>query len=704
MTEEPASPQAPRRTLLEWILGSVPVEVPHSRLVEALRPGDEETWDDWLLRAAAKLGWEAERVEAPIRAITGERESWWLTCATEERERWLVLTGQRGQESLATLFDGLSARQIPTRPERLAEAIGLSGEDQLLTWVRLIPSPPLERLRSASDGPRLSPPERLRRWIGRERETVLAIVAYSALIGAISLAIPLAVQSLVNSLAFGRVLQPLIVLSLALLLLLSLAAALRVLEVYIVELLQRRIFVDVARDVARRLPAALPEAGGAWGLTERINRFFDVVGAQKSSSFLLLNATEIVMSTIAGLLVLAFYHPYLLVFDIVLILSLAFVLFRLGSGGVRTAVEESHAKYELAAWLESIARRQQRFASPEGAAWGTRQTERRIVDWLGRRARHFDIVLRQTIGFATIQALASAGLLGLGSFLVWGGQISLGQLVASELIITGVMAQLAKLGKHMESFYDLNASVDKLGLLLDLETEPASGELLEESETGIAVELRDLALEDQRVSLSIAPGARVALAHMPHRARRELFDLIYGTRTPSQGNVLLDGTPVTSLDPRIRRSQIELVRGRMPVAGTLEDNLTSGDARATAGQLRRLLGDVGLRSMLDALPDGLQTWVHPDGDPLTRDQLVAVDVARAILRDPRLMLVDHALDRIAIEQLEPLWGALTRPDARWTLLVASDRPEVLERCPHAHVWTERGLQPDHGGGEQGDES
>jgi len=695
MTEERTSPPAPRRSLLEWLLGSIPVEVPQSRLAEALKASDQQSWDDWLVHAARALGWEAERVEASIAAVTGERESWWLTCSTDERERWLVLTGQRGQESLATVFDGLTAQQLPMRAERLAEAIGAGAQDRVLTWVRLVPSPTLEDLRSPADGPRLSPGERLRRWLGRERETLLAVVGYSAVIGVISLAIPLAVQALVNSLAFGRVLQPLVVLSLALLLLLSLAAALRVVEVYIVELLQRRVFVDVARDLARRVPAASPEAGGPWGLTERINRFFDVVGAQKSSSFLLLNATEIVMSTIAGLVVLAFYHPYLLIFDIVLVASLGFVLLRLGRGGVETAVAESQAKYDLAAWLETIARRQPRFASPEGAAWGTSQTDRRIVDWLSRRARHFDIVLRQTIGFATIQALSSGGLLGLGGYLVWDGQLSLGQLVASELIITGVVGQLAKFGKHLESFYDLNASVDKLGVLLDLETEPTSGELLEQGTEGIAVELQELVLQGRHCSISIEPGDRVALAQLPHRARRDLFDILYGTRTPGEGNVLLDGTPVTSLAPRIRRHQIALVRGGMPVAGTLEDNLTSGEAQATAGRLRQLLDEVGLRPMLNELPDGLETWIHPDGDPLTRDQLVALDVARASLRSPRLMLVDHALDRISSEQLEPLWNALTRADAPWTLLLASDRPEILERCPRVHVWTEQGLR---GGG------
>jgi ABC-type bacteriocin/lantibiotic exporter with double-glycine peptidase domain len=662
--------------------------VPNTRLASALKVRSGEGWDDWLVRAADVLGWSADRVEASTSAVGGDRDCWWVTCAPGTRERWLVVTGARGEEARASVIDGQMADDVDVQPARLASVLGI-GDETAVTWVRLAPTPPLERLRSAPGGPKLEPQARLRRWLSLERKALIAVVAYSAIIGSVSLALPLAVQSLVNSLAFGRVLQPLVVIAVALLFLLSLAAALRVLEVYIVELLQRRVFADVARDVARRLPAATPEAGGKWGLTERINRFFDVVGAQKSASFLLLNATEVVMSTAAGLLVLAFYHPYLLVFDLVLLTCLAIVIFRLGAGGIDTAVHESHAKYELAAWLESIARRQRRFASPEGAAWAVRQTERLVVDWLGERSRHFRIVLRQTIGFAALQALASAGLLGLGSFLVWKGQLSLGQLVASELIITAVLAQLARFGKHVESYYDLNASTEKLGMLLDLETEPASGELLEERSEGVDLKTRRVELLGRPCTLEARPGERVVIQGMPHKARHTLSNWIYGMQMPERGNVLLDDVPVTSLAQRTRRHQIAIVSAGMPVGATLEENLTSQDARASAGQLREVLHTVGLGPLLAELPEGLQTWIHPNGEPLTRGQLVALEVARAILRNPRLMFIDHALDHVEEPALPVLWDALNGPGATWTLVVASERSEVASRCQRVYRWTDR---------------
>jgi len=681
---------AARRTLLEWFAETVAVDVPNSRMAAALDTRPDEPWATWLGRAAATLGWQSERVVASPRAVEGERDAWWVTQAPGEGERWLVLAGAPGEGTQASVVDGWNARDVSVDAARLSRELSLAGPDDEVSWVRLAPALPLEPLRSPEPDRPLEPLRRLGRWTRLERRTLLAVIAYSTVIGGVSLALPLAVQSLVNLLAFGRVLQPLLVISAALLLVLSLAAGLRVLEVYIVELLQRRAFTDLARDLARRLPAARPDAGGPWGLTERINRLFDIVGVQKSASFLLLSATEVVMSTAAGLLVLGFYHPYLLVYDLVLIGSLAWVLFGLGKGGIDTAVEESHAKYELAAWLESVARQQSRFVSPEGAGWSARRTDRQAVEWLTRRSRHFGIVLRQTIGFAAIQALASATLLGLGSFLVWNNQLSLGQLVAAELIITGVVAQLAKFGKHVESFYDLNASVDKIGMLIDLETEPATGELPPARNGGAAVHLSGVRIDGRTTSFDAEPGERVALEGLHHLHRRELFDVLHARHPPpGDGVATFDGVSLASLAPRALRESVALIGRGIPVGATLEENLTSGDAGATADDLRDVLRRVGLEELLATLSDGLETWVYPDGAPLDEGTLVQLEVARAIRKRPRLVLVDRALDGLDPRAFDAAWDALTGSGAGWTLLVATSHPQIAARCARRLRWDER---------------
>ena len=100
---------------------------------------------------------------------------------------------------------------------------------------------------------------------------------FALAIGSMSLAVPVAVQALVNTVAFGSVLQPLIVLSVLLFGVLSFVAVLRVLQAVVVEVLQRRLFVRVAADFARRLPRLSPKARARAHAPELANRFFDVV-------------------------------------------------------------------------------------------------------------------------------------------------------------------------------------------------------------------------------------------------------------------------------------------------------------------------------------------------------------------------------------------------------------------------------------------
>ena len=91
-------------------------------------------------------------------------------------------------------------------------------------------------------------------------------------------------------------------------------------------------------------------------------------------------------------------------------------------------------------------------------------------------SKHFRILLRQIIGSFALQAIASSALLGIGGWLVIERQLTLGQLVASELIVALMVSAFTKFGKQLEVFYDLVAAIDKLGALVDLPLERAGGE------------------------------------------------------------------------------------------------------------------------------------------------------------------------------------------------------------------------------------
>jgi ABC-type bacteriocin/lantibiotic exporter with double-glycine peptidase domain len=107
---------------------------------------------------------------------------------------------------------------------------------------------------------------------------------------------------------------------------LGFAAILSAVQTWIVEVLQRRVFVRMVGELAVRLPrVAIGAYDRSYG-PELVNRFFDIVTIQKVGSTLLLDGLSILLSVLVGLVVLAFYHPLLLAFDIVLLAAIALIV------------------------------------------------------------------------------------------------------------------------------------------------------------------------------------------------------------------------------------------------------------------------------------------------------------------------------------------------------------------------------------------
>ena len=164
------------------------------------------------------------------------------------------------------------------------------------------------------------------------------------------------------------------------------------------------------------------------------------------------------------------------------------------------------------------------FRQRGGSAHALRRSDELARDYLGARLKHFKYLFRQILGALGLQAVASALLLGLGGWLVINRQLTLGQLVAAELIVTAVVAAIAKFGKHLEAWYDLLASMDKLGQLVDLPLEQDTGESVPPRSGPAALALHGLEFhyrEDAPVlsgaSLEVRAGESVAITGAPDR-------------------------------------------------------------------------------------------------------------------------------------------------------------------------------------------
>ena len=316
---------------------------------------------------------------------------------------------------------------------------------------------------------------RLRAFLDVERRDLVVVAVYAAIIGLLSLATPIAVQAVVNSVAFGANLQPLVVLVMLLFGGLSFAALLQMLEAYVVEVLQRRYFVRVADDFGRRIASAPAGVHDNRFGPELVNRFFDIVTIQKSLSSLALDGLSLTLQTGAGMILLGFYHPLLLAFDVVLVFLLVGVLL-LGRGALPTALDESSAKYKVASWLEDVARVPRLFVGTSAREHAWNRADVLARDYIAARKRHFRVLLRQLAGGMFLQVVAVVALLGVGGYLVLSRQLTLGQLVAAELVVTAMGSGFSKLGKNLEKLYDLGVGVAKISAVLDQPCERIGGE------------------------------------------------------------------------------------------------------------------------------------------------------------------------------------------------------------------------------------
>jgi putative ABC transport system ATP-binding protein len=557
-----------------------------------------------------------------------------------------------------------------------------------LPWLIAQPVAPLDAMRSA-DGTRMAPVARLRAILQGERQTLWVAIVYSVVIGLLSLVVPIAVQSLVNTIAFGSAFQPLVVLTLLVAIGLGVSTVINGLRAGVVELIQRSLFARTAIDVTHRLLRVRADAFDRFHGPELVNRFFDVVTVQKAASLLLIDGLSIVMQTSIGMVLLALYHPWLLAFDVFLVLAMLFIVFGLGRGAIATSIGESKAKYALEAWLEQIATHLVTFKSMGGTEYATRRSEALLEDYLRYRAKHFTILLRQILGSFALQAMASSALLGIGGWLVIDRQLTLGQLVAAELIVTLMVSAFTKFGKQLEVFYDLSAAIDKLGELVDLPLERVGGETTLAPQGPVSVTLRDLQMRypdaDEPAltidALEIAPGERIGVTGPAGSGKSTLADVLFGLRMPVRGAVRVDGIDTRHLPLADLRQHVGLVRDVEIFPGSVMDNVRLGREDLGVSDVTDALRRVGLEEDVMALPEGLNTVLHPSGRPLSSRNGWRLMIARAIAGRPRLLIVDGALDHIAAaDGRDRLRALLFAPDAPWTLICITNEQELLARC------------------------
>lgn len=592
----------------------------------------------------------------------------------------LVLEVKRG--SLVVHQDGTDRRVNP----RWIKKNFPTDDKQQFSWLLVQPMLAAENAsRFHYQGSSLSQPmkplRRLMSFLRPESGDVRTIIVFSIVIGLLSLTTPLAVEAMVNTIAFGRYLQPLVVLSLIVLVFLGFRAILNVLMTIIVEYIQRRIFVRAVEDLAYRLTRVPLATWKKYHGPELVNRFFDIVNVQKVTAKLLLESLMLLLQTVIGLSVLAFYHPFLLGYDIGLLTLMTVVLYFIGRGAIQTSTEESQLKYETAAWLQEIVRHPTTFKYNGGLGFAINRADELSAQYINNRQRHFRILIRQ-ISFAMVmQVLAATVLLALGGYLVIVGQMTLGQLVAAELIVTVILGSFAKLGKDLESFYDLMASVDKLGKLFDLPIDPIDKLQLVRQPGAYSLSLVDMKLDSvptNSCNLTFDEGQSYAIHGSSELSRSKLIEAMVGQKKSSAGYILLNDFRVDTISSESLQEKISLIRDIEIFEGSVDENIRMGRPDIGSDEVNSVIDQVNLQKTISGLADGLVTTVSVSGYPLSQGEAIRLVLARALIAKPGILFVDGLLDRLSDGDTLDVLKCLNKFQSSTTIVVSTGRNAIAQ--------------------------
>ena len=516
------------------------------------------------------------------------------------------------------------------------------------------------------------------RWlaeiIGPDSAYLRLAVVYGVAIGLLSLATPISVQLLINSVAYTAMPAPLWTLAGLLFTLLFMVALLSSLRIYLMALFERRLFARVVAEITIRAVHARDPFFGDARRADLFNRFFDLIVVQKSVPSLLIGGFTIVLQSAVGLVVTSFYHPFFLAFNVVLLLALLVIWLLWSRGSMTAAVALSHAKHDTARWLESVGGSNGFYKSSRHVGFAMDRSEAATAYYIDKHRHYFRYTFAQTVAFFMLYASASAALLALGGNLILAGELTIGQLVGAELILSGVFYGVSQLGWYIETFYDLIASCEELSLLFGIQQEKLPLVSTQGPRNG-SISLRDVHLGGVSMNFALQSGERLVTVPEPG-VDRTLSLLLKRHLAPEHGLMTIGGSDLAGLNMYLLRSEIIVLDRPTIVEVTIREYLTLASPDATSLSILDAIEAVGLSERMAMLPDGLDTPLASSGWPLTVGEVMELKLANALLAQPKVLVLSPVFDVMPPAHLARVLERLKAVGT--TVLLCTARPGSIE--------------------------
>lgn len=502
------------------------------------------------------------------------------------------------------------------------------------------------------------------------------------------MSLPLGIQAIINLIQGAQISTSWVILVILVTIGVTFTGALQLMQLRIIETIQQRIFVRASFELSYRFPKIKMIELRDYYPPELANRFFDTLTIQKGLSKILIDVPTAILQILFALILLAFYHPFFIIFGILLML-LIFIVFKFtAQKGLETSLKKSKNKYKVAHWIQEVARTMVSFKLSGVTDLAIKKNDELVHKYLEARESHFQILILQFTQMIGFKVVVTASLLLIGGALVLSQEMNIGQFIAAEIIILLVIASVEKLIVGLESFYDVLTSIEKIGQVVDKKMELQHGDtpLFKD---GLTIELDNVSYKVKNrekfiikeMSLIIKPKCRILITGESGSGKSSLLRLISGVIEPTEGYIYANNLSLSSLYLNHYRSQLGMsISEETPFEGTIRENLIFSSEKKIDDKIFETLEIVGLGQFLKEQPNGLDTVIYPEGKQISFTVAKKLILARAIIKEPKLMILEDPLDQFNLDETSRIIDFLTDENKPWSLIVVSSKKSWKMKC------------------------
>lgn len=536
----------------------------------------------------------------------------------------------------------------------------------------------------------MKPIQRFWGLLRQDKRDLLYLYLYAICNGIINLSLPVGIQAIMGLVLAGRLSASWGILTAVVMIGVAIAGVFQIMQLYIVEILQRRLFARAAFDFAYRIPKFRLKKLGNYYAPELVNRFFDTVTVQKSLSKILMDFSTSILQILFGIILLSLYHPIFIAFGLTLLVVLFFIIYITSKPGMRTSLAESNNKYEMAFWLTELARALPTFKLSASSELNLKRTDEIVHKYVGSRKKHFRVLLGQYASIIGLKTLVTAGLLIVGALLLIQNAITIGQFVASEIVIILILNSSEKLIMSMEAIYDVLTSIEKMGKVTDMpiEADTRNGMRLTAAENiGVEVQHLDIfgTLEsnmvNEDINFKIKPGSSACLTGDSGSGKTSILKILSTVLDNYEGSILYNEVPIQNLDLDHLRTQIGYIFAEQEIFyGSFIENISLGREGVSDEEVIKIAQEVGLDKLIQTFPEGYQHIIMNSERVFSGTDRARLLVARALISNPKLVFVEDIFSGLRAEHAKNLINLLmTKCDSK-TLIIVSNNQLVLDKC------------------------